>query len=145
MLYLVFQKIWKTEHWPQDWKRSFFIPIPKKGNAKECSNYCTIALMSHAGKVMLKSSKKGFNNTWTKNFQMLKLDFEKAEELEIKLPTSVRSSKKQESFRKIYFCFIDYAKDFDYVDHNKLWKFLKRWEYQTTWPASWKKLHVGQD
>ena len=56
---------------------------------------------------------------------MLKLDFEKAEELEIKLPTSVRSSKKQESFRKIYFCFIDYAKDFDYVDHNKLWKILK--------------------
>ena len=93
--------------------------------------------MSHAGKVMLKSSKKGFNNTWTKNFQMLKLDFEKAEELEIKLPTSVRSSKKQESFRKIYFCFIDYAKDFDYVDHNKLWKFLNRWEYQTTLLVSW--------
>ena len=68
---------------------------------------------------------------------MLKLDFEKAEELEIKLPTSVRSSKKQESFRKIYFCFIDYAKDFDYVDHNKLWKFLNRWEYQTTLLVSW--------
>ena len=63
---------------------------------------------------------------------MLKLDFEKADELEIKLPTSVRSSKKQESFRKIYFCFIDYAKTFDCVDYNKLWKFLKRWEYQTT-------------
>ena len=68
---------------------------------------------------------------------MLKLDFEKAEELEIKLPTSVGSSKKQESFRKIYFCFIDYAKAFDYVDHNKLWKFLNRWEYQTTLLVSW--------
>ena len=48
------QQIWKTQQWPQDWKRSVFIPIPKKGNAKECSNYCTIALLSHASKVMLK-------------------------------------------------------------------------------------------
>ena len=68
---------------------------------------------------------------------MFKLVLEKTEEPEIKLPTSVRSSKKQESFRKIYFCFIDYAKTFDCVDYNKLWKFLKRWEYQTTWLASW--------
>ena len=69
---------------------------------------------------------------------MFKLDLEKAEELEIKLPTSAGSSKKQESSRKnIYFCLIDYAKAFDCVDHNKLWKIWKRWEYQTTWPASW--------
>ena len=72
------------------------------------------------------------------NFQMFKLYLEKAEEQEIKLPTYVGSSKKQESSRKnIYFCFIDYTKAFDYVDHNKLWKFFKRWEYQTPWPASW--------
>ena len=72
------------------------------------------------------------------NFQMFKLDLEKAEEPEIKLPISTGSWKKQESFQKnIYFCFIDYAKTFDCVDHNKLWKILKRWEYQTTWPASW--------
>ena len=69
---------------------------------------------------------------------MFKLDLEKAEEPEIKLPTSTGSSKKQESSRKnIYFCFIDYAKVFDCVDHNKLWKFWKRWECQTTWPVSW--------
>ena len=69
---------------------------------------------------------------------MFKLVLEKAEEPEIKLPTSAGSSKKQESSRKknIYFCFIDYAKAFDCVDHNKLWKILKSWEYQTTWPAS---------
>ena len=54
MLHSICQKIWKTHQWPQDWKRSVFIPIPKKGNAKECSNYCTIALISHASKVMLK-------------------------------------------------------------------------------------------
>ena len=68
---------------------------------------------------------------------MFKLVLEKAEEPETKLPTSVGSWKKQEFQKKIYFCFIDYAKVFDCVDHNKLWKIWKRWEYQTTWPASW--------
>ena len=72
------------------------------------------------------------------NSQMFKLVLEKAEEPEIKLPTSNGSLKKQGEFRKnIYFCFIDYAKAFDCVDHNKLWKILKEMEYQTTWPASW--------
>ena len=78
-----------------------FIPIPKKGNAKECSNYRTIALTSHASKLMLKKfSKPGFNSTWTKNFQMFKLDLENAKEPEIKLPKSAGSLKKQESSRK---------------------------------------------
>ena len=72
------------------------------------------------------------------NFQMFKLDLEKAEEPEIKLPTSAGSWKKQESSRKnIYFCFLNYAKAFDCVNHNQLWKILKRWEYQTTLPTSW--------
>ena len=73
------------------------------------------------------------------NFQMFKLDLEKAEEPEIKLPTSAGSSKKQEFQKNFYFCFIDYAKALDCVDHNKLWKILKEFglEYQTTWPASW--------
>ena len=73
------------------------------------------------------------------NFQMFKLDLEKAEEPEVKLTTSVGSSKNQDSSKKniYFFCFIDYTKAFDCVDHNKLWKFFKRWEYQTTWPASW--------
>ena len=63
---------------------------------------------------------------------MFKLDFEKTEEPEMKLPISIGSSKKQEFQKNIYFCFIDYAKAFDCVDHNKLWKIFKRWEYQTT-------------
>jgi len=62
-LHSICQQIWKAQQWPQDWKRSVFIPIPKKGNAKECSNYCTIALLSHASKVMLKFFKPGFSNT----------------------------------------------------------------------------------
>ena len=70
------------------------------------------------------------------NFQMFKLVLEKTEDPEIKLPTSTGSSKKQEFQKHFYFCFIDYAKAFDCVDHN-CGKFWKRWEYQTTWPASW--------
>ena len=78
------QEIWKTQQWPQDWKRSVFIPIPKKGNAKEHSNYHTIALISYASKVMLKILQARFQQ----NLHMFKLDLEKAEESEIKLPTS---------------------------------------------------------
>ena len=93
MLHSICQQIWKTQQWPQDWKRSVFIPIPEKGNAKECLNYCTIALILYANKVMLKIlqvfSKWGFNSMWTKNFQMFKLGLKKAEEQEIKLPTSL--------------------------------------------------------
>ena len=99
MLHLIRQQIWKTQQWPQWWKRSVFIPIPKKGNTKDCSNYHTIALISHASKCS-KFSKPGFNSRWTVNFLMFKLDLEKAEESEIKLPTSVGSWKKQESSRK---------------------------------------------
>ena len=84
--------------WPQDWKRSVFIPIPKKGNAKECSNYSTIALISHASKVMLKILQARLQQYV--NSLMFKLVLEKAEEPEIKLPTSVGSMKKQESSRK---------------------------------------------
>ena len=93
VLYSICQQIWKTQQWPQDWKRSVFIPIPKKGNAKECSNYCTIALISHASTVMLKILQASLLQYV--NFQMFKVVLEKAEEPGIKLPTSVGSSKKQ--------------------------------------------------
>ena len=98
VLHLICQQIWKTQQWPQDWKRSVFIPIPKKGNAKECSNYCTIALISHSSKVVLKILQARLQQYV--NFPMFKLVLEKAEEPEIKLPTSAGSWKKQESSRK---------------------------------------------
>ena len=63
VLHSICQRIWKTQQWPQDWKRSFFIPIPKKGNAKECSNYCAITFISHASKVMLKILQARLSNT----------------------------------------------------------------------------------
>ena len=74
---------------------------------------------------------------WTVNFQMFKLILEKAEEPEIKLSTLAGSSKAKEFQKNIYFCFIDYAKAFDCVDNINCGKFWERWEYQTTWPASW--------
>ena len=117
------QQIWKTQQWPQDWKRSVFIPIPKKGNSKESSNYRTIALISYTSKVMLKIPQAMIEQFV--NRETFKLDLEKAEEPEIKLPMSVGSWKKQEFQNNIYFCFIDYTKVFDCVDHSKLWKILK--------------------
>ena len=126
LLHSICQKIWKIQQWPQDWKRSIFIPIPKKGRTKECSNYCTIALFSHASKVMLKILQARLQQYMNCELQMFKLDLEMAEEPEIKLPISIGSQKKQESSTKnIHFCFIDYANAFDSVDHNKLWKILK--------------------
>ena len=98
VLHSICQQLWKTQQWPQDWKRSVFIPIPRKGNAKECSNYRRIALISHVSKVMLKILQARLQQYV--NFQMFKLVLEKAEEPEIKLPTSIGSSKKQESSRK---------------------------------------------
>ena len=100
MLHSVCQQIWITQQWPQDWKRSAFIPIPRKGNAKECSNYHTTALVSHASKVMLKILQARLQQYVNHEFHMFTLDLEKAKEREIKLPTSTGSWKKQESSRK---------------------------------------------
>ena len=114
-------------------KRSLFIPIPKKDYAKEYSNYRTIALISHTSKVMLKILQPRLQQYVTKNFQIFKLDLEKAEEQEIKLPTTVGSSKKQESSRKTSISAL-----LTTPKHLTVWittncgKFFKRWEYQTT-------------
>ena len=109
-------------------ERSVFITIPKTGNAKECSNYSTTALISHDSKVMLKIIQERLQQYVNQKCQMFKLDLEKAEEPEIKLPTCTGSLKKQENSRKTSvsaFFFFYYAKAFDYVDHNKMWKILK--------------------
>ena len=98
-LHSVYQQIWKTPQLPQDLIRSVFILIPKKGNAKECSNYCTIALISHVSKVMLKILQARLQQYVNCELQMFKLVLEKAEEPEIKLPTFAGSLKKQESSR----------------------------------------------
>ena len=91
VLYLTCQQIWKTQQWPQDWKRSVFILTPKKGNAKECSNYHTIALIPHTSKVILKILQARLQQYVNHELQMFKVNLEKAEEPDIKLPTSVGS------------------------------------------------------
>ena len=100
VLHSICQQIWKTQLWPQFWKSSVFIPIPKKGNAKECSSYNTIALISHVSKVMLKILQARLQQYMNHEHPDVQAGFRKAEEPEIKLPTSTGSSKKQESFRK---------------------------------------------
>ena len=100
VLHSIYQQIWKTQQWPQD-QRSVFVPIPKKSNAKECSNYCTVALILHTSKLMCKILQASFQQYMNRDFQIFKLDLEKAEESEIKLPTSTGSLKKQRSSRKL--------------------------------------------
>ena len=137
VLHSICQQIWKTQQWPQDWKRSVFIPIPKKGNAKECSNYCTIALISHASKVMLKILLARLQQYVNRELLDVQAGFRKGRGTRDQIVIIYWIMEKAREFQKnIYFCFIDCAKAFDCVDHNKL-ENSERWEYQTTWPASW--------
>ena len=99
-LHSVCQQIWKTQQGPQDWKRSVFIPIPKKGNAKECSNYGTIAVIAHTSKVMLKILQARLQQYMNGELPDVQAWFRNPEEPEINLPTSVGSLKKQENSRK---------------------------------------------
>ena len=121
------QQIWKTQQWPQDWKRSDFIPIPKKGNAKECSNYHTIALISHASKVMLKILQARLQQHVNCELPDVQVGFRKGRGTRDIIANILWIIKKASEFQKnTYFCFINCAKVFDFVDHNKLWKILKQ-------------------
>ena len=111
---------------------------PKKGNAKECSNYRTIALISHASKVMLKILQARLQQYVNLELRAVQAGFRKGRGTRDQIANIHWIMQKAREFQKnIYFCFIDYAKAFDYVDYNKLWKILKEMEYQTTWPAFW--------
>ena len=108
-------------------KRSVFIPIPKKGNAKECSNYCTIALISHASKVMLKILQARLQKYVNRELPDVQAGFRKGRGTRDQIANICWIIKKARNFQKnVYFCFIAYAKAFDCVDHNKLWKILER-------------------
>ncbi|KAM7226714.1 hypothetical protein CapIbe_022859 [Capra ibex] len=126
VVHSVCQQIWRTQQWPQDWKRSVFIPIPKEGNAKECSNYRKIALISHANKVMLKILQARLLQYVNRELPDVQTGFRKGRGTRDQ-NANIRwiMEKAREFQRNIYFCFIDYAKAFVCVDHNKLWKILK--------------------
>ena len=115
------QQIWKTQQWPQDWKRTVFIPIPKKGNAKECSNYRTIALISHTSKVMLKILQARLQQYMNHELPDVQAGFRKGRGTRDQITNICRIFEKMREFQKdVYFCFIDYTKAFDCVDHKKL-------------------------
>ena len=117
----IFQQIWKTQQWPQDWKRSVFIPIPKKGNAKECSYYRTIALISHASKVMLKSLQVRLQQYMNYELPDVQTGFTKGREIRDDIANIRWITEKGREFQKnIYFCFFDYANAFQCVDHNSV-------------------------
>ena len=121
VLYSIYQQIWKTQQWPQDWKRSVFIPIPKKGNTKECSNYCTIALISHASKVMFKILQARLQQYMNCELLDVQAGFRKGRGTSDQIANICWIVEKARKFQKnIYFCFIDYAKAFTCVDQNKL-------------------------
>ena len=139
VLHSICQQIWKAQQWPQDWKRSIFIPVPKKGNAKECSKYHTIALISEAaaaaraGKVMLKILQARLQQYVNRELPDVQVGFRKGRGARDQISNIHWIIKKTREFQKnIYFCIIDYTKALTLWITSNCGKFLKRWEYQTT-------------
>ena len=119
LLHSICQQIWKTQQWPQDWKRTVFVPIPKKGNAKECSNYLTIALILHASKLMLKILQTRLQQYVNCELPDAQAGLRKGREIRAQIANIPWIMEKAREFQKnIYFCFIDYAKAFDWITIN---------------------------
>ena len=126
VLHSMFEQIWKTRQWPQDWKRSVPIPVPKKSRTKECSNHWTFALISHASKVMLKILHARLQHYTNQELPDVQAGFRKGRGTRDQIANIGWIIEKAREFQKnIYLCFIDHAKAFDCVDHSKLWKALK--------------------
>ena len=146
VLCLICQQIWKTQQWLQDWKRSVFIPIPKKGNAKECSNYHTIAFISHAIKVMLKILQARLQQNVNCELSDVQPGFRKDRGTREQIASIDCILGKAKEFQKnIYFCFIDYAKAFDCVDHSKLWEILQEMGITQHLTCLLRNLYAGQE
>ena len=146
MLHSLFQHIWKTQQWSQDWKRSVLIPILKKGNAKECSNYHTIALSSHASEIMLKILQARLQQYVNCELPDVQAGFRKGRGTRDQISNILWIMEKAREFQKnIYFCFIDYAKALDCVDHNKLRKILREVGIPDHLTCLLRNLYVGQE
>ena len=140
------QQIWKTQQWPQDWKRSVFIPIPKKGNAKECSNDCMIALISHTSKVLLKIFQARLQQYVNRELPDLQAGFRKGRGTRVQIVYIHWIIEKAREFQEnTYFSFTDYAKAFDCVDHNKLWKIRKEMGIPDHLTCPLRNLYAGQE
>ena len=137
-LHLICQQIWKTQQWPQDWQRSVFIPIPKKGNAKGCSNSIPLCSLYMLARLCSTSFKLRFSSRWIKNVKMCKLGFKNIEEPEIKLSTFAGSWRNQGISRKTSTsALLTMLKALTMWITTNCGKFFKRWEYQTSLRASW--------
>ena len=146
MLHSICHQGWKPQQWPQDWKRSVFTPIPKKGNAKECSNYCTIVHISHANKVMLKILQARLQQYANCELPDIQAGFRKGRGTRDQIASILWIIKKARKLQKnIYFCFIDYAKAFDCVEHNKLWKILNEMGIPDLLTCLLRNLYAGQE
>ena len=146
VLHSICQQIWKTQQWPQDWERSVFIPIPKKGNAKECSKYCTIVLISHASKVILKILQVRLQQYVNHELSHVQAGFRKGRGTRDQIANICWIIEKAREFQKnIYLCFTDYAKAFDCVDHNKLWKIPKEMGIPDHLTCLLRNLYAGQE
>ena len=144
MLHSIGKQIWNTQRWPQDWKRLVFIPIPKKGNTKECSNFRTIAVISHACKVMLKILQAKFQQYVNWELPDAQTGFRKGRGTRDQIANIRWIIEKAREFQKSI-CFIDYAKVFDCVDYKKLWKTLKVMGIQDHLTCLLRNLYAGQE
>ena len=144
VLHLICQQIWKSQQCPQGWKRSVFIPMPKKGSAKACSNYCTIALISHASKVMLKILQARLQQYMNHEISDVQAGFRKGRGTRDQIANICWIIEKAREFQKNV-CFIDYAQAFNCVDHNKLWKILKEMGLPGHLTCLLRYLYAGQE
>ena len=146
VLHSICQQIWKTQQWPQHWKRSVFIPISMKVSVKESSSYRTIALISHAHKVMLKILQAEHQQYVNRELPVVQAGFRKGRGTRDQIANIHWTLEKAREFQKnVYFCFIDYAKAFDCVDHNKLWKILKEMGMPDHLTCLPRDLYAGQE
>ena len=138
VLHAICQQIWKTQQWPQDWKRSGFITIPKKGNAKECSNYCTIALISHTSKEMLKILQARLQQYMNHELPDVQTGSRKGRGTKDQITNICWIIEKAREFqKKSTYALLTMPKPLTVWITINCGKFWKRWEYQTTWSASW--------
>ena len=146
VLHSICQQIRKTQQWPHDWKRPVFIPFPKKGNAKKCLNYHTIALISYANKVMLKILHARLQQYMNRELPDVQAGIRKGRRTEDQNANIRWNIEKAREFQKnIYFCFIDYTKIFVCVDYNKLWKILKKMGIPDHYTRLLRNLYAGQE
>ena len=138
VLHSICQQIWKSQQWPRDWKRPVFIPVLKKGSAKDCSNYCTVAFISHTSKVKLKNFQVRLQQYMNCELPNIQAGFRKGRGTRDQIANIYLITEKAREFQKnFYFSFIDYAKALTVWILTNCGKFFKRWEYQTTLPAFW--------